>query len=65
MQGKRISFRSFLLILALIAVSKGLNSWRSGLKAASRGIPLAAALQTLPPGRSFLECGGKRSATPL
>jgi hypothetical protein len=53
-QGKRISFRSFLLILALIAVSRGLNSWRSGLKAASRGIPLAAALQTLPPGRSYL-----------
>jgi hypothetical protein len=43
-QGKRISFRSFLLSLALIAVSKVLNSWRSGLKAASRGIPLAAAL---------------------
>jgi hypothetical protein len=43
-----------LLILALIAVSKVLNSWRSGLKAASRGIPLAAALQTLPPMRSFL-----------
>jgi hypothetical protein len=43
----------YLLILALIAVSKVLNSWRSGLKAASRGIPLAAALQTLPPGRRF------------
>ncbi len=28
-----------------------LNPWRSGTKAASRGIPLAAALQTLPPGR--------------
>ena len=36
---------AFFLILALVVVLRGLDSWRSGSKAASRGIPLAAAFQ--------------------